>query len=125
MGDRGRAVAGANLVECSVEKLTVVDIEGKAELEGKVVLEIGDRDADHGQPTALDLRLGGDEQGLGGGEDRAGLRGRVPKRAGAGRPAVVAEAEAEDDRAADAFRRTKSASDAVDDREEVGLDLGG
>ena len=58
-GDRGRAVAGADLVERGVEKLTVVGVEGKAELEGEVVLEVGDRDADQGEAPALDQRLRG------------------------------------------------------------------
>ena len=101
-----RAEAVADLVEGGVER--VARVERERELDGARVVEVGDRDADERQALPLDHRHRRDEQLARRGEDRVRLRGRARQRVRAGRPREVVEAQAQDDRAADAVRRRAS-----------------
>ena len=121
--DRGRAEAGADLVERAVQHRAVVALERQAELAREIVVEIGDRDADQRQAALLDRRPRRGEQAARDGEDDLGLRGRVPERVRARRAREVREAQAEHDGPPDAPRCAQPARDAVDERDEIGVEL--
>src|SRR5262249_14253305 len=89
-------------VDRAVECTTTAPRERQRELDGRVVGEIADRDADQGDAVARDLGHDRRYEAAHGREHRFRMGSRVRGRLRARCPAEVVEPEAEDDRAADA-----------------------
>ena len=71
----------------------------------------------------FDQRLRDREQAARGREDGLCLCGRVREGMGTRRPREVFEAESEDDGATDASSCPQAARDAIDERDEIGVDF--
>ena len=121
--DRRRAEAVADLVEGAVEHLAVVGVERQGELARKVGTEVRDRDTDQRQAAVIDRRLCRGQQAAGDGEDDLRLRGRMSQRVRARRTREVREAQPKHDGSTDTSRCTQPTGDAVDERDEIGVDL--
>ena len=96
---------------------------GSESWQRQVGLEVGDRDADQRQAASVDRGLRRCEQAAGDGENDLRLCGRVPERVRARCTREVGEAKPKHHGPADAPRRAQPARDAIDERDEIGVDL--
>ena len=96
-----RAEAVAHVVERRVDRV-VAAVERQRQLDGVVVLEVAEREADQRDPLALDQRHRRRQQPARRGQDRLRVGGRLVQRVRAGRAREVVEAQAQHHRAADA-----------------------
>ena len=101
----------------------MLGIEWQRKLEGRVVLEAGERKPDESQALRLDHRRSRREQPSRGVEDRLGVRCGLWQGVRAGRPREVGEAQPEDDRTADSASRTQPASEAIDEGDDDRVDV--
>ena len=75
--DRPGSEPIADLVDRGVEGAGTLSGERQGELDGTIILEVAEGDADERKSLMLDHRPGGLEQLSGGGEDRLGLGRRL------------------------------------------------
>ena len=119
------AEPGPHLVERRVQRAPAVAVERQRELGRIVVREVGDRDPDQRDALTLDQRSRRREQHPGGDQDDLSLGRRVGQRVRPGGAREVAEAQPQDDGAADPAGGPHPPGDAVDERDQRGVDRGG
>src|SRR6476659_2569135 len=94
--ERLPTVAVADLVHRRIERATGPRVEWQGKLEGRVVVQVRDRQADEGQAAPADGWLERREEGACHGQDARRLGGRLGERVRARRAGEVVEAHAED-----------------------------
>src|ERR687898_432631 len=121
--DRPGAVAVAHVVDRLVEQELVARVERQWQLQLVVVLQVRDCDSDECQTALFDQRRGRSEKAARDGEHGFRVRGRLRERVRACGACEVVEPEPEHDGPADPAGFPHPARDAVDKRDDVGIDV--
>ena len=75
-GDRVRPKPVVEVVDGGIEGIPAMPLEGQLQLDGGVVIEVGDGEPDESKALIFDDRKGRRQQALGGRQDCVSVRGR-------------------------------------------------